>query len=111
MAAALGYAHAVAGRGEEALTLLNLANERARAVGLISRSMTGVHSIQGYLLIGKPEEAASLASRALESSRLHSQRSREALARYVLGEITLLFAPTDFNKAEENFGQAIALGD
>jgi tetratricopeptide (TPR) repeat protein len=109
VAAALGYAHAVAGRGEEALTLLNLANERARAVGLISRSMTGVQSIEGYLLIGKPEEATSLASRALESSRLHSQRSREALALYVLGEITLVGAPPDFKKAEENYQRAMAL--
>ncbi len=109
VAAALGYAHAVAGRVDEALTLLNVANERARAVGLIWRSVIGAQLIQGYLLVGKPEEAASLASRALESSRLVWQRSREALALYVLGEITLLSA--DFNKAEENFSQAMALAD
>jgi tetratricopeptide (TPR) repeat protein len=105
VAAALGYAHAVAGRVDEALTLLNVANERA-----IWRTVIGVQLIQGYLLIGNPEEAALLASRALESSRLHSQRSREALALYVLGEITLISAPTDFKKSEENFSQAIALG-
>src|SRR6185295_19791113 len=72
VAAALGYAYAVAGRRGEAITLLTLADERAKAVGMVWRSLTGAQLIQGFLLIGKRQEAAWLASRALESSRRHS---------------------------------------
>jgi class 3 adenylate cyclase/tetratricopeptide (TPR) repeat protein len=109
--AALGYAYAVANRGDEALTLLNLANERARAIGMIWRSVTGAQLIQAYLLVGKPEEAASLASRALKSSRLHAEQSRQALALYVLGEIALYSDPVDVEKAEDHYRQAMALAD
>ncbi|HUC99328.1 MAG TPA: tetratricopeptide repeat protein, partial [Candidatus Polarisedimenticolaceae bacterium] len=56
-------------------------------------------------------EATLLASRALESSRLHSQRNREALALYVLGEIAQVGTPMDFAKAEENYQRAVALAE
>ena len=61
VAAALGYAFAAAGRVGEALPLLDLANERAR------HPATRVQLAQGYLLIGKLEEATSLANQALDS--------------------------------------------
>ena len=59
VAAALGYAYAVAGRVGEALPLLNLANERFQ-LGLTSAR---AELAQGYLLIGKLEEADLIASR------------------------------------------------
>ena len=105
VSAALGYAYAVAGCPGEAMPLLTLANERARAVGMM-RSLTGTQLIQGFLLVGKPQEAALLASRALESSRRHSQRSREALALYVQGEIALSANPVEFENAELSFRAA-----
>jgi class 3 adenylate cyclase len=111
VAAALGYAYAVAGRRGEAMTLLTLANERAKAVGMVWRSLTGAQLIQGFLLIGKRQEAALLASRALESSRRHSQRSREALALYVQGEIASAANPVDFENAEGSFRAANIISD
>ncbi|HEX5023177.1 MAG TPA: hypothetical protein VFX54_21085, partial [Candidatus Binatia bacterium] len=111
VAAALGYAYAVAGRRGEAMTLLTLADERAKAVGMVWRSLTGAQLIQGFLLIGKRQEAAWLTSRALESSRRHSQRSREALALYVQGEIASAANPVDFENAEGSFRAAIIISD
>jgi tetratricopeptide (TPR) repeat protein len=111
VSAALGYAYAVAGRRGEAMTLLALANERAKAVGVVWRSLTGAQLIQGFLLIGNRQEAAFLASRALESSRRHSQRSREALALYVQGEIALAENPVEFENAESSFRAANIISD
>jgi tetratricopeptide (TPR) repeat protein len=111
VAAALGYGYAVAGRRGEAMTLLTLAEERAKAVGGIWRSFTGAQLIQGLLFIGKRQEAALLASRILESSRRHSQRSREALALYVQGEIALAANPVDFENAEGSFRAANIISD
>ena len=111
VAAALGYAYAVAGRRGEAITLLTLADERAKAVGMVWRSLTGAQLIQGFLLIGKRQEAAWLASRALESSRRHSQRNREALALYVQGEIASAANPVDFENAEASFRAADIISD
>ena len=111
VAAALGYAYAVAGRRGEAITLLTLADERAKAVGMVWRSLTGAQLIQGFLLIGKRQEAAWLASRALESSRRHSQRNREALALFVQGEIASAANPVDFENAEASFRAADIISD
>ncbi len=111
VAAALGYAYAVAGRRGEAMTLLTLANERAKAAGMVWRSLTGAQLIQGFLLIGNRQEAALLASRALESSRRHSQRSREALALYVQGEIASAANPVAFENAEGSFRGANIISD
>jgi len=80
----LGYAYAVAGRTDEAIPLLILANERVRSLGW---HLTEAQLIQGFLLVGKSQEASLRASRALESSRHHGQLSREAWALYGQGEI------------------------
>jgi tetratricopeptide (TPR) repeat protein len=105
VAAALGYAYAVAGRVGEALPLLDLVNARAQ------HPATLVHLHQGYLLIGKLGEALSLASGALDLSGHHGERSYEALALYVLGEIALYANPVDVDKAEAHYHQALALAD
>jgi tetratricopeptide (TPR) repeat protein len=62
-------------------------------------------------LIGKLEEALSLASEALDLSRRHGERSYEALVLYVLGEIALYANPVDVDKAEDHYDQAVALAD
>jgi tetratricopeptide (TPR) repeat protein len=62
-------------------------------------------------LIGKLEEALSLASRALDLSRHHAQRGYETEALYILGEIAQIGTPTDFAKAEENYRRAISLAE
>ena len=104
VAAVLGYAYAAAGRVGETMPLLALANERTRLP--VTSELA-----QGYLLIGKPEEALSLASRALDLSRRHGERGAETGALYVLGEIALSTKPVDIAKAEDHYRQAMALAD
>ncbi len=105
VAVTLGCAYAVAGRVGEALPLLDLANQRIRLTS------TRVELAQGYLLIGKLEEAASIASHALDIFRHHAEPAREAGALYVLGEIARVGTPTDFAKAEETYQRAVALAE
>ena len=63
VAVALGNALAATGRVGEAMPLLELTNERAR------NSWMRVQLAQGYLLVGKLEEATSIANQVLESSQ------------------------------------------
>jgi tetratricopeptide (TPR) repeat protein len=66
---------------------------------------------QGYLLIGKLEEAASLASLALDFSRRHAERGNEARALYVLGEIASYDDSVDVERAVAHYQQAMALAE
>ncbi len=84
---------------------MDLANDRIRLTS------TRVELALGYLLIGKLEEAASIASHAIDIFRHHAEPAREAGALYVLGEIARVGTPTDFAKAEETYQRAIALAE
>ena len=63
------------------------------------------------MLIGKLEEAASLASRALDFSRRHAERGNEARALYVLGEIASYDDSLDVNRSVAHYQQAMALAE
>ena len=62
-------------------------------------------------MIGKRGEADLIASQALDSSRRHAERGREAEALYVLGEIGLSTIPMDIGKSQDHYRQAMALAD
>ena len=72
VAVALGNALAATGRVGEAMPLLELTNERAR------NSWMRVQLAQGYLLVGKLEEANSVANQVLESSLTQGYRGHTA---------------------------------
>jgi tetratricopeptide (TPR) repeat protein len=103
--AALGNAYAIAGRVSEALPVLDFAKNRVRL------SFLRGQLAQGYLLIGKLEEAASLASRALDFSRRHAERGNEARALYVLGEIASCDDSLNVDRAVAHYQQAMALAE
>src|SRR5262249_24480189 len=105
VAAVLGSAYAATGRVGEALPVLDLAKNRVRL------SFLRGQLAQGYLLIGKLEEAATLAVRALDFSRRHAERGNEARALYVLGEIASYDDSLDVNKAVAHYQQAMALAE
>ena len=105
VAAALGNAYAATGRVDEALPVLDLAKNRVRL------SFLRGQLAQGYLLIGKLEEAASLASRALDFSRRHAERGNEARALYVLGEIASYDDSLNVDRAVAHYQQAMALAE
>ena len=77
----------------------------------IRLTSTRVELAQGYLLIGKLEEAALIASHALDIFQHHAEPAREAGALYVLGEIARVGTPTDFAKAQETYQRAVALAE
>ena len=105
VAAALGNAYAATGRVGEALPVLDLAKNRVRL------SFLRGQLAQGYLLIGKLEEAASLAVRALDFSRRHAERGNEARALYVLGEIASYDDSLNVDRAAAQYQQAMALAE
>ncbi len=98
-------AYAATGRVGEALPVLDLAKNRVRL------SFLRGQLAQGYLLIGKLEEAATLAVRALDFSRRHAERGNEARAIYVLGEIASYDDSLDVDKAVAHYRQAMALAE
>jgi tetratricopeptide (TPR) repeat protein len=101
----LGNAYAAAGRVGEAMSLLELTNERAR------NSWTRVQLAHGYLLVGKLEEATSVASRVLESSLTQGYRGYTALSLYVLAESNFHKILPDMGKAEDHYDRAMALAN
>ena len=105
VAVALGNAFAATGRVGEAMPLLELTNERAR------NSWTRVQLAQGYLLVGKLEEATSLANQVLESSQTQGYRGHTALSLYVLAESHLHADVPDMAKAEDHYDHAMALAN
>ena len=105
VAAFLGNAYAAIGRVGEALPVLELAKNRVRL------SFIRGQLAQGYLLIGRLEEAESLASRALDFSRRHAERGNEARALYVLGEIASYDDSLDVDRSVAHYQQAMALAE
>jgi tetratricopeptide (TPR) repeat protein len=105
VAVALGNALAATGRVGEAMPLLELTNERAR------NPWPRVQLARGYLLVGKLEEATSLANQVLESSQAQGYRGHAALSLYVLGESLLHADVPDMAKAEDHYDHAMALAN
>jgi uncharacterized protein HemY len=82
---------------------LELTKERAR------NSWTHVQLAQGYLLVGKLEEATSFANQVLESSLIHGYRGYAALSLYVLAESLLHADDSGRVKAEDHYAHAMTL--
>ena len=73
------------------------------------RMAYGRHPSEGYLLAGRIQDAATVAGRALDLSREHSQRGGEAWALRLLGEIASHSERPDADTAESYYRQAITL--
>jgi tetratricopeptide (TPR) repeat protein len=63
------------------------------------------------LLAGRTDDAFQTAQRALNLSREHKERGHEAWALRLLGEIAARRDPSDVEKAETFYQQALALAD
>jgi tetratricopeptide (TPR) repeat protein len=105
IAGALGYAHALSGRADRGLSLLqrgvDLTAGRASAFQLV---LFG----EASLVAGRQEEAVTAARRALAFARTHKERLNEAWALRLLGEIASHGDPTD-PAADADYRQALAL--
>jgi tetratricopeptide (TPR) repeat protein len=63
------------------------------------------------VLAGHLEEAYALAERALTLTRAHQERSNEAYALHLLGDIAAHRAPPEHEQAEASYRQALALAE
>jgi class 3 adenylate cyclase/tetratricopeptide (TPR) repeat protein len=111
VASALGYAYALAGRFTEALPLLEQAAEHSSSGGMSLHSQRVTWLSETYLLAGRRQDAAGQAGRALALAHDHMQRSSEADALRLLGEIAAHADPPDFEQAESYYRQALSLAE
>jgi tetratricopeptide (TPR) repeat protein len=66
---------------------------------------------EAYLLAGRVDEARRRAREALETARGHGERSNEAWARRLLGEIASRADAADVDTAAGHYREALALAD
>ncbi|MBI2158846.1 MAG: AAA family ATPase [Candidatus Rokubacteria bacterium] len=107
VASPLGYAHALSGRADEAVALLE------EAVGETTSRRGGhalrlAHLAEAYLLAGRLEEATSLAARALELARERNELGHEAYALRSVAEVAAQREPAAVNRAADDYRRAIA---
>jgi tetratricopeptide (TPR) repeat protein len=115
-ASLLGYTYALLGRASDAIPLLDKAMEQ----GLESRSPFASFGTrmfymawlgEGFLLVGRNNEATRLARRAFDVAREHKGRGCEALALRLRGEIVLRRDSPDMEEADASYHQAMALAE
>jgi predicted ATPase/class 3 adenylate cyclase len=106
----LGYVHALSGRTSDGVDLLQQAHSAGEEIGFkMFWIPTMIHLGEAHLLAGKPDEALELAHRALSLARADGQRSQEAWALRLLGEIESRRDAASGEAAEVHFRQALAL--
>jgi tetratricopeptide (TPR) repeat protein len=66
---------------------------------------------EALLLVGRVDEASTLAGRLLELSHTHTGRGYQAHACRLLGEIAMRREPPDVDRATAHYRQAIALAE
>jgi tetratricopeptide (TPR) repeat protein len=108
----LGLAYAVLGRHEEGLRLLQSAVERERSMRRLAHHSVRMTALgEGLLLIGRADDAESVAGQALNLARKQGERGNEAHALRVLGEIAARSTPPALAEAEAAFRRGLALAD
>ncbi len=112
LTATLGYAYALSGRVAEALPLLETAVELDASMGIM-----GGHALlltwlsEAQLRAGRTDDAIQLVGRALVLARAHQERSNQAYALRLLGNIAAHRDPLDTASAETHYRQAMALAE
>jgi tetratricopeptide (TPR) repeat protein len=108
----LGLAYALAGRLAEGIELLESADQAERRIGSASfRPMRMLHIGRALLEAGRIDEAAARADDALTFAREDSNRSSEAGALGLLGEIALRRNPIDHEAVEDHVVNALRLAE
>jgi tetratricopeptide (TPR) repeat protein len=112
MAATLGVAYTLGGRGADAVPLLAQARERAMATArgeypALCRLLLG----EAHLLAGRLEEAHTLTERALVLAREHQERGNQAYALHLLGAIAVRREPPEMEPADAHFQHALTLAE
>jgi tetratricopeptide (TPR) repeat protein len=110
IAAALGAAYTLSGRIADAVALLTQAMEQTMAA-----DMAGFQALcsrplgEAHLLAGRLEEAQTLAERTLVLAQTRQERTNQAYALRLLGEIAARRDPPEVERAADAYWQALAL--
>jgi tetratricopeptide (TPR) repeat protein len=108
----LGYVHTLSGRRAEGIELLEQALSAGEAIGFkMFLTPMIIHLGEARLLLGEPATARELAQRAITQARGDGQRSQEAWASRLLGEIEASNAEASRDSAEAHFRHAMALSE
>jgi tetratricopeptide (TPR) repeat protein len=75
------------------------------------KSLRTISLCEAYLLAGREADARAAAHRALGLARQYKERGHEAYTLRLLGEIAAREDPLDIGKAENHYGQALALAE
>jgi class 3 adenylate cyclase/tetratricopeptide (TPR) repeat protein len=109
-ASELGYARVMSSELAAGLSLLEEVVEQASGRGLLQPPWLAQLG-EAYLLAGRQDDAIRAASRALDLSRLHKERSFEASALRVLAEIAAHADRREVARAEDYYHQALVLAE
>jgi tetratricopeptide (TPR) repeat protein len=112
MAAALGAAYTLAGRGADAVALLTSVLEQTTTKHMIGDQVLCILSLgDAQVLTSCLEEAHALAERALTLTRMHQERGTQAYALRLLGDIAARRELSESASAEVHYRQALALAE
>jgi tetratricopeptide (TPR) repeat protein len=96
----------------DAVALLTLATEQAVTMEIVEvQTLCSLCLGQAQLLADRLEEAQALAAGALAHARAHQERSYQAYALRLLGDIAARWEPPRSTEAEAHYQQALALAD
>jgi tetratricopeptide (TPR) repeat protein len=110
MAAGLGAVYTLAGRAADAVALLTRAMAQTAATDMAGfQALCRLPLGEAHMLAGCLEEAHALAESALALARQHEERSHQAYALRLLGNIAAQRKPSDVMQAETYYHQALAL--
>jgi tetratricopeptide (TPR) repeat protein len=111
-ASILATVYALAGRAAEAFPLLEQALERvAPGSRVIFQALVLTELSEALLLVGRVEDASTVAGRLLDLSRTHIGRGHQAHALRLLGEVAMRREPSDVDRAATHYRQALALAE
>jgi tetratricopeptide (TPR) repeat protein len=112
VAAALGAAYTLSGRVADAVPLLTQALDQTTATETVAFQAFCCLSLgEAHLLAGRLKEAHILAERALALAREHQERSNQAYALRLLGDIAMHRDPPESELAATHYQQALALAE
>jgi tetratricopeptide (TPR) repeat protein len=112
MAPALGAAYTLARRIADAVPLLTRALEESIAMARVDiQAFCRLSLGEAQLLTGHLEKAHAFTEQALEHARAHQERSNEAYALRLLGDIAARCNPPEHNQAAIHYRQALALAE
>jgi tetratricopeptide (TPR) repeat protein len=110
--ASLGHVYAWSGRTEEGVSCLQQALTAYESAGFgYYHSLSVAQLGEAYLLADRVEDARACADRAVMLARTRGERGYEAYALRLVGEIAARCDAPNFEQAEGNYRQAMALAE